>query len=112
MALALHHFAVHTFFGEIQHFKNVAIFAGLDGGSPFYFAEMIHAKVVSNTHCPGQEFTFFSVSAAAYRVNYPDENILENVFGKELVLYEQKNGSVNFVFVTENEGFKSISISI
>ncbi len=37
VALAFHHLGVGAFFREMDHFENVAVIAGLDSGSPFYF---------------------------------------------------------------------------
>ena len=107
VALPFHHFYVSAFFCEINHFENVPVIAGLDGGGSFHFAEMVHAKVVSDAHCPGKEFAFFCVPATTDGVDNLNQNILENVLGKILVLHEEENGSVQFVLVADYESLKA-----
>jgi hypothetical protein len=108
MALPFHDFNVSTVFGKIDDFENVPVITGLDGWGPFYFAEMVNAKVVCNTHCPGKEFTFFCVPSATNGVDNFNQNILENVLCQILVFDEEENGGVQFVLVADYEGFKSL----
>jgi hypothetical protein len=49
---------------------------------------------MGNTHSPGQKLTFISIPSIADCINNPDKNILENIFGKILVLNQEKYGSV------------------
>src|SRR5690606_19862445 len=91
--------------------KNVAIITCFNSRSAFNLAEMIYAQVVGNTHSPGQKFSFFCVTATANGVNNSDKNILKNVFSQVLVFYQKKNGSVDLVFVANNEDLKSGRIS-
>jgi hypothetical protein len=69
---------------------------------------MIYAKVVSNAHCPGKEFTFFCIPAATNGVDNFNQNILENVLSQILVFDEEENGSVQLVLVANYEGLKGL----
>jgi hypothetical protein len=52
---------------------------------------MVHTKIMGDTHCPWKELTFFCVPAAPDSIYDPDKHILENIFGKILVLNKKKD---------------------
>ena len=106
MALALHHLAVRAVLAEIQDLENIVVLAVPDRGGALDLAEMVHAKVVRDAHGPGKEFAFFRVTSATDGVDDPDENVLKNVFGKELVLDKQENRGEDLVFVTVDQYFE------
>src|SRR5689334_17981079 len=101
MTLFLHHLHVGAFFGEVDYLKDIAVIARTDRWRAFHFAEMVNTEVVRNTHSPGKEFSFFCVTSSTNGVNDFDENILENILGQIFVFYQEKNGSVHLVFVTQ-----------
>src|SRR2546427_11876797 len=72
---------------------------------------MINAKVVRNADDPVYKFSFIIILALCEAVNYFDECVLENVFSKKFVFYQQVNGSKNFVFVLVDEYFERSLIS-
>ena len=108
MALPFHDFDVSTVFCKIDDFENVPVITGLDGGSPFHLAEMIHAEIVSNAHRPGKELAFFCVPATANGVDNFNQNILENVLSQILVFDEEENRRVQLVLVADYQGFKRL----
>src|SRR5579863_1118582 len=112
MTLAFHHLGVCSLFGEVQHFENVPVIAGLDRRRPLDFPEMVDAEIVGNPHGPGKEFTLFRVTAAANRVNNLNENILENIFCEIFVFNQEKNGSVQLILMTDNQCFKSMQVAV
>jgi hypothetical protein len=73
---------------------------------------MINTQVVRDAHRPGKEFTFFCVTATADGVDDLNQNVLENVLGKILVLYEEENGGVQLILVTDDQRFKRIKIAV
>jgi hypothetical protein len=66
---------------------------------------------MGDAHGPGKEFSFFRIPSAADSINYADEDVLENIFREILVLDEQENGRVNFVFVTKDESLQGIGFT-
>src|SRR4026207_1304260 len=87
VTLTFHHFTFSAVFIKVDDFKDVFVITVLNCRCSFYLTEMIDTKVVSNTHGPGKEFTFFSVPSATHGINNTDKNILENIFSKVFVLY-------------------------
>jgi len=112
MALTFHHLGVRTFFREVDYLENVPVIAGFDSRGPLYLPEMIDTKIVGNAHRPGKEFSFFCVTASANSVDNFDKNVLEDILGKIFVLYEEEDGSVQLIFVTDDQSFQSIQIAI
>src|SRR4051812_10805557 len=111
VALPFDHLCFSTVFSEIQDLENILVFAVPDGGCALYFSEMIHAQVVRNAHSPRKEFSFIRVSTTANGIYNSDKNILENVFGKVLVLNKKVNGRIQFVLVTQYKDFKGVYIA-
>jgi uncharacterized protein YegL len=72
---------------------------------------MIDTQVVGNTHGPTQELAFVVVPVVADGINDLDKHILKQVFGQVLVFYEEKNGSVNPVFIPVYQSFQCGSVS-
>src|SRR5262245_46377930 len=87
MALPFHHACFSTVVSEVEHFKDVFVFTIADGWRTLYFAEVVHTKIMGDSHSPGKKLSFFRIAAAAHRINNADKNILEDVFGEILVLY-------------------------
>src|SRR5688500_6838611 len=80
MTLSFDHGCFSAVIRKIQHLENVFVFAVADSWGTLYFPEMIHTKVVCNTHSPGKEFSFFCIAAAPHSINDADKHILENIF--------------------------------
>src|SRR5664279_6252123 len=108
VALPFHDFYISSVFSKIDDFENVPVIGGLDGGGSFHLAEMIHAEVVCNAHCPGKELAFFCIPPTTDGVDNLNQNILENVLSQILVFDEEENRGVQLVLVADYEGFKSL----
>jgi hypothetical protein len=111
VTLPLHHPCLGAVFRKVQDLENVLVFTVTDRWGALHLAEMIHAKVVGNPHGPGKKLPFVRITAAANGINYSDENILEDIFGKVLVFNQEENGSVKFVLVTQYQGLQGVSVT-
>src|SRR5690349_14611184 len=112
MTLSFHHGSLCAFVSEVEYFKNIFVLPVADSGSAFYFTEVVNTEVMRNTHSPGKEFSFFCVAAAAHRVNDADKHILEDVFGQIFVFYQEQDRRVEFILMTQHQGFQGVQISI
>jgi hypothetical protein len=66
---------------------------------------------MSNTHSPGKKLTFLRVAATTYSIYNSDKNILEDIFGKILVLHQEEDRGIKLFLVTQYKGFQSVNIT-
>jgi HD superfamily phosphohydrolase len=72
---------------------------------------MVHAQVVRDAHCPGQELAFVRITAIADRIDDADENVLEDVLGEVLIFYEKVDRSIQLVLVAQYQRFQRIYVA-
>jgi hypothetical protein len=111
VALPFHHLCFGAIFSKVEHFKNVLVIIIPDGWGTLYLTEVVHTQIVANSQCPGKELPLLCIPATADGVNDPDKNILEDIFGKVLVLNKEVNGCVKFVLMTQYQCLQGVSIT-
>jgi hypothetical protein len=112
MALTLHEFLIDPVLGYVYPVEDIVVFRSPYRRGALHFPEMIDAEVVGYTHCPREEFPFLGVPAIPNSIDHPNENILYDILGKVLVLYQQNDGGEDLFLVAVEDGLERLGIAV
>ena len=76
------HFILYRYIRKLDGIKNI-VFAVviINDRQPFGFSEIVNDQVMSNTHNPLNEFSFFFIRSCLDGIDHFDKCILEDVVG-------------------------------
>lgn len=112
VGLLTHDVLLHVFIVQFEGVNNVTVGTVGHNGHFAVASEMVHNKIVGNTHNPMDEFVFIFVVTRIEGGHHLEEGVLENVVGYVFVLNYGEDVTVYLGLITGKEYIETGTIAI